>query len=274
MTQAINFDDLKTAFAPVNTSAKLTRISGEAFRISDDQKAKIKALNDENQRLTDQVKAQQERLESLDTDYKKALRHVSLLLQEKENHENDFQKLHEDKMRSVRLINSKNQESESHYRNLVKAQQRERQMEIKLSHAKADVKKQIEKQQALVKVVEKLKTKTVHLEGVIAEMKVEKSLKHRIQEKVSALHELSLELLSGVAMKFANRLKKKQSEETQVIKWTSTKKALPKRACNVFVRNGYQADIASFDPRTKRFKLLNKEKMDVQEWAPISQHSL
>jgi DNA repair exonuclease SbcCD ATPase subunit len=274
MTQAINFDDLKTAFAPVKTSAKLTRISGDAFRASDDQKAKIKALKEENLQLSDQLKAHQERFETLDTDYKKALRHVSLLMQEKETHENDFQKLHEDKMRSVRMISNKNQESEEHYRKLVKAQQRERQMEIKLSHAKVDVKKQIEKQQQLAKIVEDLKAKNAQLEGVIEAMKVDKSLKNRLQEKFNTLYEFSLELMSGMAIKLANRLKKKDETEAQVIKWTSTKTALPKRACNVFVRNGYQADIASFDPRTRRFKLVNKEKMDVQEWAPISQDSL
>ena len=109
---------------------------------------------------------------------------------------------------------------------------------VSTEKAMIDIQAELKKQQALVYV---LRTNVANLLN-----KTRSTVKTLIQQwlpKTSRTHTLKKPLV-----------------------WIHVSKQLPTKQCTVFVRNGYESDMAVYYPATKRFKTINPN-FNVFEWA-------
>lgn len=267
MTQLIDFEELKNAFATQN-SATVNRLNGEPLNVStnsrnDDQR--LKELNDENRTLLSQQKQLETQLDTLDSAYQKSLRQLNALNQDQKDTDSDFQRLHEDKIRLVRSLNSKQNEIEGFKKQINQLESVERALRIKFSHSKHGIKKlqsQAEQQQAAIK------NKDLHilqLKQEIEQLKQAKSLKSIANELWKVYSSQALELAEQYWQEFNDWRAKRKGGNTE-IRWVPVATSLPKQQCMVYVRNGQQSDVALFNPSTKKFKCANNP-FQVIEWA-------
>lgn len=266
MTQLIDFETLKNAFANKDT-ATVTSFDGASIQTpkSDANAQRIEELDAKNNQLSKLAKQQKEQLGSIEAAYQRALRQLNALNQDQKDVDTDLQRLHEDKIRLVRSLKIKQNETIVVKKEINQLQSVERALRIKLSHSKHSIKKlqqNTEQQQAAIKNKDQ---HILQLKREIEQLKQTKSLKNIIKEHYQVYSEQALELAEHYWQQIKDR-KNKQKIDKENIRWTAVTANLPKKQCMVYVRNSQHSDVAIFNPCTGKFKCANTQ-LKVKQWA-------
>ena len=261
MKQAINFNDLKQAFAPKTEPAMVTPINKSTAAISQytDFNEELAA---ENSRLQSQHSDLQQQLQTLEQTHQASITQLRYLAQENLKLETDMQNIHQDKMRLVRSLAEKQVTVESLKRELNELKSTNTDIQTKLSHSKRDIQKQSQK-------TDKYSNENKTLMAIMKQMSAELAELKKQNTAPVKLRHAWLELISNVNAGMA-RLRAKQwpiLEKKQPLQWQSVHKALPKTRTTVTVRNGGLVDMAVYYPQTKTFKTV-QQTFEVLEWAP------
>jgi len=266
MTQAINFDNLKSAFAPVTESAIISQLNDQSVEpialYKGDSSSK---LEQENRHLSDQILAMGEKFESIEQAYQKSLRHINALMQEKSGSDDTLQNLHNDKIRLHRVLNEKQTDIENLKKTINKSELNELKIRTTLTHSKRDQKKLESKNEALTSEIQSLMRLVKSMRIEVANLKQQRTVTFIMKTRFIELLCHAKETIKEFSRKISIS-KRNNNVETPVIEWTPAIQKLPTTQCMVFVRNGSEADIAVFEPKTRRFKCANKT-IKVIEWA-------
>jgi hypothetical protein len=263
MTQAINFNELKNAFAPVVPTADVHGFNGKKVREESSTTVDRTSIK-KNQQLMDQVATLKEQQESLELAYNKSLRHVNTMMQEKMDSDSDFQRLHEDKIRMVRAINVKQHDIEDLRKTINSHESTNRALKIKMSHSKHSVAKLTEKNAEQAAEMKSMMSLMRRMSNEIEELKQSNTIAFKLKEKARALIQFVETYLGDLKARFfPKKLKLRQVE------WTAVSKRLPDVQGMVFVRNDVESDLAVFNPQTRKFKCANKA-IKINEWAPAN----
>ncbi len=264
MTQAINFEDLKQAFAPVNDSAVVTPIYKGAAHMSASRELNESIVAEKNM-LADQKEQLRSQLQAMEQTYKAALKQVGYLTQEAMKLEQDVVNIHEDKMRLVRSLTHKQHEVEKLKRELNIANSQTNEYKTKLVHSKRDLQKQIEKNNERAKENRAQLTIMKQLTAELTELKQQKTVLFIARKKLTDFFQSATKTLRQQIVRLLPKDKFNFGKQ-KPLKWQHVSNHLPTKQCTVFVRNGYESDMAVYYPRTKIFKTVNAN-FNVLEWA-------
>lgn len=266
MTQAINFNELRDAFAPVRRSDAVVDLSGKKIpavhRAEPDQD-----LLRENQRLKDILATTNEELETVESAYQKTLRHVNSMMHEKMEFDGSFQKLHDDKMRLVRTIQNKQHDVEVLKKSVHDLESSNQKLKTALINSKHSNNKLNEKITSQANEIKSLMSMMKRMTAEMAELKETKSFKHKVIEQWEHVFDISVAYAAELKDKIANMLPSKKAK-LPTIQWASVYHSLPSKQVMVYVRNDTESDVAVFNPTTRRFKCAHKP-IQILEWAPM-----
>jgi chromosome segregation ATPase len=260
MTQAIEFDDLITAFAPER--AIVTPIHRQPVQQTSATEPKVAA---ETETLSAHNRSDlEEQFTEMEAAYKKSLSQVSGLMLENMKLEKELSSIHESKMRMIRSLKRKQEELEDAQRQYNSAVQETKAVAAKLQHSKVDLTKATAKNQQLAKENQSQLTVMKQMSREIAELKKQHSLSGVAKTKLIALINRVKATLIQRLVDLTSKIPTQSTEPK--LQWHHVSKALPKKQCVVFVRNGYESDMAMYYPNTRRFKCANSN-FAVLEWA-------
>jgi chromosome segregation ATPase len=266
MTQAINFNELRDAFAPTRRTDAVVDLYGNkvstAHRSESDQD-----LLKENQRLKDILATTNEQLESVESAYQKTLRHVNSMMHEKMEFDGSFQKLHDDKMRLVRTIQNKQHEVEVLKKSVHELESSNQKLKSSLSNSKHSNNKLNDKLSSQAKEIKSLRSMMKRMSAEMVELRVTKSLKHKVAEQWEHIVDVTMAYAAELKDKVEN-LRPRKKTKLPTIQWASVNHSLPSNQVMVYVRNDTESDVAVFNPTTRRFKCAHKP-IKILEWAPM-----
>lgn len=262
MTQAINFDELINAFAPEQREASVTSIqrTPERKNTQDADESKVTL------QLKDELLALKDSHGALKDEHKKALRHLNLLLQDKERQETEIKALHENKLQHIRQTRHKNDALAKASSELNSIQQLNRQLEIKLGHKKVDLKKSTLKNQALSKENDTLKNEIIELKTEILAIQKAHSMPEMTKSKLRQLLISLLETLSEKLSAFSKNLNRSENTADADV-WYPIKQKKPAKNGTYLVRNGYRTELGYFNKKAKSFYVMSDPDFVIIEWS-------
>lgn len=263
MTEALDFNDLKNAFARKAKSAAVRSLSQPMSHSTHSTlELELAELSAELRRTRADLAESHQKLAFSESEHKKALQFIRTLTEEKLASDTAFARFHEDKMRLHRTLNKKASELETLSKRINQDDLQMRSLKQKLAHIQNDLKKLQKKNATSAE-------KMAELQAINAVLKLENQQLKKMRTPLQMIKKWVLEqggVLKTKSTKLVRSLTRRKRTETTALTWIPTKNALPKRQCLVFVRNEKESDIAVYYPQTKAFKCAKKQ-FRVTEWA-------
>jgi chromosome segregation ATPase len=189
------------------------------------------------------------------------------MMHEKMEFDGSFQKLHDDKMRLVRTIQNKQHEVEVLKKSVHELESSNQKLKSSLSNSKHNNNKLNDKLSSQAKEIKSLRSMMKRMSAEMAELRVTKSLKHKVAEQWEHIVDVTIAYASEIKEIVESKLPQRKAK-LPTIQWASVYDSLPSKQVMVYVRNDNESDVAVFNPQTRKFKCAHKP-IQILEWAPM-----